>query len=265
MGRLKPDGSPSPPDSDTSSSSSSSSGSSSGESWNGFSDGDQADDQENVVVSAGQRLSDEMGWDQPSMNLDERGWRYVAIREIIHAAHYADIGYLEDVVRYSNERLSAESLAWLRGVQNMIASRVIAAGPITPNDIQNFRAAEERLDTQATQCINTQEAADVLGLGQTTKPRLASTPRAIWLRPWQPVAIYSLLGFETTLKGAMLCDAMGLGETIQMIGHILADCGRLTHKLSIIGSELWISPEALRFSLLAHISSAFHRISYAKL
>jgi hypothetical protein len=49
------------------------------------------------------------------------------------------------------------------------------------------------------------------------------------------------------------------------IGHILADCGRLTHKLSIIGSELWISPEALRFSLLAHISSAFHRISYAKL
>lgn len=111
MGRPKPDGSPSPPDSDTSSSSSSSSGSSSGESWNGFSDGDQADDQENVVVSAGQRLSDEMGWDQPSMNLDERGWRYVAIREIIHAAHYADIGYLEDVVRYSNERLSAESLA----------------------------------------------------------------------------------------------------------------------------------------------------------
>jgi hypothetical protein len=217
MGRPKPDGSPSPPDSDTSSSSSSSSGSSSGESWNGFSDGDQADDQENVVVSAGQRLSDEMGWDQPSMNLDERGWRYVAIREIIHAAHYADIGYLEDVVRYSNERLSAESLAWLREVQNMIASRVIAAGPITPNDIQNFRAAEERLDTQATQCINTQEAADVLGLGQTTKPRLASTPRAIWLRPWQPVAIYSLLGFETTLKGAMLCDAMGLGISWRIV------------------------------------------------
>jgi hypothetical protein len=88
-------------------------------------------------------MNDEMDWDQPSVNLDERGWRYVAIREIICVAHYADIGYLEDVVGYSNGRLLAESLARLREVQNMIAGRMITVGPITPNEVQNFRASED--------------------------------------------------------------------------------------------------------------------------
>jgi SNF2 family DNA or RNA helicase len=134
-------------------------------------------------------------------------------------------GYFEQVFRYTTqaaEHMSAASQAWLREIEASTDLSMVSAGPITPDDLEAFREAEQRLGTSGTERQGIFRAAVELGLGYGDRPRIEGMLRSIWLRKWQPVGILALCDFQRDLTGALLCDTMGLGKTIQMVGHILA-------------------------------------------
>jgi SNF2 family DNA or RNA helicase len=106
-------------------------------------------------------------------------------------------------------------------MKQLAGRSMVPSGPIRAEYLEDVHEAERRLDTQATQRVNTTQAAQELGLIGGNRPRMEGMPRHVWFRRWQPVAIYAMLSFQQTLRGGLLRDAMGLGKTIQMVGHTL--------------------------------------------
>lgn len=136
--------------------------------------------------------------------------------------------WFEQNVAFSEQSLdemSAESETWLRQINRDMENTLVSAGPVTAEDIQAFREGELRLNSQGTQPQETRSALHLLGISTKSRmPRIEGMPLSVSLRFWQPIGIATLIQFGNHFKGALLADIMGLGKTVQIIGHLLAVC-----------------------------------------
>ena len=84
-------------------------------------------------------------------------------------------GYFEQVFRYTTEaaeHMSAASQAWLREIEASTDLSMVSAGPITPDDLEAFREAEQRLGTSGTERQGIFRAAGVTCMAETLRHRV---------------------------------------------------------------------------------------------
>lgn len=93
----------------------------------------------------------------------------------------------------------------------------------TKENVRKVRRVQKWLDNQNYQRENHEEACGALGIKDPVSPRLSSMVRSAVFKFWQPVAINAIRHFdeETSLRGVILADSVGLGKTWETIGFIL--------------------------------------------